>query len=281
MISAAMAASAVFAAFGQSGTTPLRFEVASIKPVEPSVDGSYKVRVRSDAGRLDYSNVSLKAIVQRACEAQISGPDWMSAERFDIVAKLPAGATRSDVPEMLRYLLAERFKVTVHRETRESPAYALVVGKNGPRMTAAESAPAADAVRETRRPASNGGLDCGARREAVAASGWMINKGPGQVQGHSMNMASVANMIAAFLGHPVIDQTGLKGSYDFELAFAPEPPPSAIPSAGDSPVPSAADPIGPSLFAAVQSQLGLKLEAKRGPVEVIVIDHAEKVPTAN
>jgi uncharacterized protein (TIGR03435 family) len=231
-------------------------------------------------GRLDYSNASLKAIIQRACEVQdyqVSGPDWMASTRFDVAAKLPAGAPRSKVPEMLRSLLAERFKVAAHRETREQPVYALVVGKNGPKMKESEvdpDSPPPDSGRATAN-VGVGAVDCGPRRETALPAGWMINKGPGHVQGHEMNMASLVNLLGALVGRPVMDQTGLKGIYDFDLEYAPDeiqrtPPVEAPP-----------DTNGPSLFTAVQSQLGLKLEARKGPVEQIVVDHIEKTPTAN
>ncbi len=100
-----MAVSTACAAFGQSAGTPLHFEVVSIKPAPPPVDGGYKVRMRSDPGRMEYSSFSLKAIIQRACEVQdfqISGPDWMALTRFDVVAKPPADTPKSRVPEMLR-----------------------------------------------------------------------------------------------------------------------------------------------------------------------------------
>src|SRR5947207_10013996 len=108
---AGMAVGAACAAFGQSTAAPLKFEVASIKPVEPRVDGRYMVRMRSDAGRLNISSFTLKAMIQAACEVrdfQIAGPDWMTSIRFDVVAKLPAGPPESKIPEMLRSLLAER-----------------------------------------------------------------------------------------------------------------------------------------------------------------------------
>ena len=127
-----LAVATACAACGQSAATQLSFEVASIKP-----NDSGMTRMRGDAGRLDYSSVSLKLIIQRAYGVQlyqVSGPDWMASTRFDVVAKLPAGAKQFNVPEMLQSLLAERFKVAIHRETRELPIYALVVGKNGPKM---------------------------------------------------------------------------------------------------------------------------------------------------
>src|SRR5471030_11425 len=135
------------AAFAQSAGTPLHFEVVSIKPTPHALNG-YRVRMRSDPGRLEYSSFSLNAIIQRACEVkdfQISGPDWMASTRFDVIAKLPADTPGSKVPEMLRSLLAERFKMATHRETKELPMYALVVGKNGPKMKESEIDPNAPA----------------------------------------------------------------------------------------------------------------------------------------
>lgn len=306
-----MAATAC-AAFAQSVGTPLHFEVVSIKPTPPALDG-YRVRMRSDPGRLEYSSFSLKAIIQRACEVQdyqISGPDWMATTRFDVIAKLPADAPRSKVPEMLRSLMAERFKMATHRETRELPMYALVVGKNGPKLKASEvdpNTPPPDGGRGLGRPAANvgstanggaGTADCGPRGETAVAAGWMINKGPGHVQGHEMNMASLTNMLAALLGRPVVDQTGLKGNYDFDLNYTPDEGPrmspggappapplqgGGAPGEGVAQIPSAStpDPDGVSLLNAVQSQLGLKLEARKGPVELIVVDYIEKTPTEN
>jgi uncharacterized protein (TIGR03435 family) len=329
MIRATVVAAMACAAFGQSAGTPPHFEVASIKPAAPPPDGRFMIRERIGPGRLDYTSVSLKAMIQRACgvqDFQVSGPDWMASARFDVVAKLPAGTPSSKVPEMLRSLLAERFKVATHRETRELPTYALVVGKNGPKMKESEvepDTPSPDAGPRNGGLAANGGpevnrradaaggavrmsqegteqfapgLDCGPRGETEVRAGWMMNKGPGHMQGHSMNMASVTNMLAALLGRPVVDQTGLKGNYDFDLAYTPEgqpmtlagvpppqPPGAGAPVGGEGRVPSASDPDvnGVSLFTAVQSQLGLKLDTKKGPVEVIVVDHVEKTPTEN
>jgi uncharacterized protein (TIGR03435 family) len=263
------------AAFCQPAATPLKFDVASIKQAAPPPDGKWMVRMGGGPGRLDYSSVSLKAMIQRACEVQdyqIAGPDWMASARFDMVAKLPAGAPRSRIPEMLRALLEERFKLAIHRETREMPIYALVVGKNGPKMKEAEAdpnAPAPDAARSAVRTS----LDCGPRGETVVPAGWYMNRGPGRVEAHSVNMASLVNMLGALLGRPVMDQTGLKGNYDFEMEYAPEGQP-VTPAGGP-------DVNGVSLFSAVQSQLGLKLDTKKGPVELIVVDHVKKIPAEN
>ena len=246
-----------------------QFEAASIKPTPLAPDGRYQVRLRDYPGRLEYTAASLKAIIQKACEVrdfQIAGPDWMASARFDVVAKLPANTPASGTPALLRALLAERFKMTAHRETRELPMFALVVAKTGVKM---KEAAADDASVTVRAPAVNhdpAALDCGPKSQSAPIAGWMLNQGPGKVQGHSMNMASVANMLAALLGRFVVDQTDLKGNYDFDLEFAPD----SLPDADGMP-----------LLTAIQSQLGLKLEAKKGPVDVVVIDHIEKMPTQN
>ncbi len=284
-------------AFGQSVVAPLRFEVASIKPTQPTLDGRYAIRERSTPGRLDYSAVSLKTIIQRACEVrefQVSGPDWIASTRFDIAAKLPSGAPASKVPEMLRTLLAERFHMTVHRETKDMPGYALVVDKNGPRMKVSAVDPNTSpsgtgggrgAPVATAEPTLNGGaraggrtgtVDCGPERDTPPSSGWMMNKGPGKLEGHMMNMVALANALASQLRSPVVDQTGLQGSYDFDLDYAPDQ--GQLPPPGEVPVP---DDPRVSLLKAVQMQLGLKLRARKAPVKVIVVDQSDKAPTEN
>ena len=194
--------------------------------------------------------------------------------------------------------------------------YGLVVGKNGPRMKESEvdpNTPPPDGGRGTGGPAANGGagaargavrmdrdgtsqfapgLDCGSRGESAVPAGWFTRSGLGHVQGHTMNMASLANLLGALLRSPVVDQTGLRGNYDFDLDYAPDegqpmspvgvPPPPPVggaPGGGEGNVPSASTPDvnGVSIFTAVQSQLGLKLDTKKGPMELIVVDHIEKV----
>src|ERR1039458_10250574 len=121
-VGAGMAVATAYAAFGQSATTPLKFEVASIKPAAPSPDGRLMIRERVGPGRLDYSSVSLKTMIQRACEVQdyqISGPDWIASTRFDVVARLPADTPRSKVPEMLHSVLADRFNQIGRASGRE------------------------------------------------------------------------------------------------------------------------------------------------------------------
>jgi uncharacterized protein (TIGR03435 family) len=241
-----MAMATALAISGQGIDAPLRFEVASVKAVEPTLDGRYMIRMRVNAGELNYSAASLKQILQQAYEVrdfQIAGPDWMASARFDVRAKVPAGAPVTKIPEMLRSLLAERFKISSHSETRDLPMYELIVGKAGPKMKESAGDPA-------------------------APNGFTINKGPGHLEGHMMSMAALANTLAALLGRQVADHTGLAGRYDFDLQYAPDDIAATMPDR----LP---------LLDAVQSELGLKLEARKGPVKVIVIDHIEKTPTEN
>jgi uncharacterized protein (TIGR03435 family) len=266
---ASLAVATACAAFGQSAASPLSFEVASIKPAD-----GLTTRMRGDVGRLDYASVSLKLMIQRAYGVQsyqISGPDWIASTRFDVVAKLPIDTPRSKIPEMLQSLLAERFKLATHRETKESSMYALVVGKNGPKMKESEVDP--------NTPPGPG-------------RGPMTMNLRGNLKAKNVNMALLANLLAQQLGLRVVDQTGLQGNYDFDLYYAPDdgqlmspvgtpPPGGGVP--GEVQVSSARDPDvnGMPLVNAVQSQLGLKLEAKKGPVDLVVVDHIEKAPTEN
>src|SRR5262245_24439362 len=125
----------------QSPASAPQFEVASIKPADPQPEGRMEIRMGGDPGRVNYTNVSLKDILQRAYSVkrpQITGPSWLETDRFNITAKIPDGVANDQVPAMLQALLVERFKLTVRREKKDMPVYALVVGKNGPKLEKAE-----------------------------------------------------------------------------------------------------------------------------------------------
>jgi uncharacterized protein (TIGR03435 family) len=203
---------------------------------------------------------------------QISGgPGWINSERYDIQARPDRSEPAESLPpdprkmtdaqlktigdqmrERLRALLADRFQLTIHRETKDAPVYALVVGKNGSKLQAAEE-----------------GKD-GPRG---------MRMGRGQLTGMSAPLSMLANTLSSQLGRPVLDRTGLTGKYDFKLEWTPDPgqgdgPPGGLPPGIEAPPPP--DPNGPSLFTAVQEQLGLRLESQKGPMEMIVIDRVEK-----
>jgi uncharacterized protein (TIGR03435 family) len=216
------------------------FEAASIKPTQMTGQGE---SIDRHPGMLLMRNVTLQDCIREAygvTDSQISGEKWLGPDRYDIVAKIPSGVTQSQNPAMLQTLLAERFKLALHHGTKELPVYLLVVAKNGPKIQPVEP--------------GNGG---------VASK-------PGQMTGRAITMQRLATFLSsarAQLEHTVVDQTGLSGNYTFKLEWTPEDKQSA-----DAP--------GTSLLAALQEQLGLKLEAGKAPLELLVIDHAEK-PSEN
>jgi uncharacterized protein (TIGR03435 family) len=299
------------AALAQTAENSPAFEVASVKPAAPISGNMIRVMMRGgpgtpDPGQITYTNVTVKNVLMNAYGVkgfQISGPGWLDSERYDIVAKLPRGATKAEFMAMLQNLLAERFKLTLHREKKDLPMYALVVGKNGPKLKESvdEAAPKeggpADGPAATMGkltmgrdgfpvlPAAAGG------RGAMAMT--MMN-GNARMTANGQTMAGLAEMLSGQLDLPVVDMTGLTGKYDYTLYFAPEglagmrlpgglpPPPPPGEAGGGMPAASAPDAqSNPNLFTALQEQLGLKLEQRKGPVELLVIDHLEKAPIEN
>jgi uncharacterized protein (TIGR03435 family) len=262
----------------QTATTKeLRFEVSSVKPAS-SASGRFTMNGgpgTSDPGRISYTNIMLRRIILRAYEVknyQISGPDWLDTLRFDITAKVPDGTTKEQFQAMLRNLLFTRFKMNIHRESKELPIYALLVARNGPKIKArAGDAASTGKLAEDQlaiiQPAE--GKD-GFPALSLRTPGLVIEtkNGPARVTANEVPMTKLADLLSGQVGRPVIDMTGLVGYYSFVVYFTPEGPNSA-------------DGSEPSIFGALQEQLGLRLEPRRGPVELLMIDHAEKVPTEN
>jgi uncharacterized protein (TIGR03435 family) len=266
------------AGLGQSMTPlkhPLSFEVASIKEVAPldaeALMSGKRPDTSIDNAFVHFTNRSVMDLVWWAYHVSrnrvVGGPAWLSkphAPMFDIVAKMPDGATKEQVPEMLQTLLAERFKLVVHREKREASAYALIVGRGGARLK--EPAPNLN-VPEGQQPRTVPGKDGRIRYEF-----------------DSVSMERFASLLSRYVDRPVVDQTGLKGSYQgaFEvdlIALASRGLMSVMPNAD----PSATDPIsdpGDSIVSSLK-QLGLKLDSRVLPVPVLVIDHIERKPTEN
>jgi uncharacterized protein (TIGR03435 family) len=304
------------AAFGQAAAESPTFEVASVKPAEPPPPGQMRVMMRggpgsADPGQLTYTNVSLKNILTNAYGVkgyQINGPKWLDSERFDIVAKIPKGATKEQFQLMLQNLLAERFKLALHHETKDLPMYSLVVGKGGAKLKesvedatvsgGAGEPPALPPPPPGAGPAVTGRMRVGADGMPQLPPGVgknnmmvMIMNGRMRLVANHRPMSALTEMLGSQVGFPVVDATGLKGNYDFTLDFSPDglngpmgllpspPPPDGGP--GGAPMASAPDVSGPTIFAALQEQLGLKLEQKKGPVDLLVIDRLEKVPTEN
>ena len=237
----------VCAVFAQTPPAPQAFEVASVKPASP---GQRNVDFRVyPGGRLSFTNVELGQIILEAFSIkryQLSGgPSWLDSDRFNIDAKAEGDPTRDQMMAMLRTLLADRFQLKVHRQTHKGDVYALVVAKGGPKL---KESTAQDSYIRTLRNTP---------RELPGVSYTEI--------GQKASMPMLASRLASTEEHPVSDQTGLKGEYDFKLDYATDDNPET----------------GRSISRALQEQLGLKLEATKGPVEVLVIDSVNRTPTEN
>ncbi|HEX4138281.1 MAG TPA: TIGR03435 family protein [Bryobacteraceae bacterium] len=245
-----------------------RFEVASVKPGDHDRRIAIQIRgsefLATNAPVVSLIGFAYGVQLHQIAGAPLSGADqWIDTERFTIEAKPDAAAPENadQMRLMVQSLLADRFKLTLHRETRQQQVYELVTAKTGPKLTEATPADLNGQV----------GL-------------W--GAGQGGIVGTAVSIADLVNHLTQRLDHSVIDKTGLSGKYDFRLNYVPEPsqgdlilfgppPPGATLSGATPPADS-----GPSIFTALQEQLGLRLESARGPVEVLVIDHAEK-PDAN
>lgn len=263
-----------------------QFEVASVKPNKSPIG---KVMIQTlPGGRFTAENVTVRMLIRNAYQLQdvqlTGGPKWLDEDRFDIVAKTgdeqpgdPFEADKAGRPSrgqlMLRALLADRFKVVVHSEPRELPIYALVLAKKdgafGPKLKRSEadcSAPDAD----TREPAASPGAPprCG------------IRLFPGNMLAGGASMVQLAKTLANFAGRMVQDRTSLTGAFDFTLSWTPDAiPPGFDKKAGALRLPPI-DANGPSLFTAVQDQLGLKLDPQKASVDMLIVDRAEH-PTEN
>jgi uncharacterized protein (TIGR03435 family) len=228
-----------------------RFEVASVKPAPPTPGRGISSNMRMDPSRITCTNVTLKKLIVESYEMkeyQVIGPEWLNTELYNIEATIAPGTSGDQALVMIHNLLADRFHLALHRETRELSVYALVVGKNGSKLHASELPRSSTSSR------------------------------PGKITGQGTFMRNLVEALSRQLDLPVIDMTGLKGTFDFTLEWAPDRGPSAEPRGAPAPTEAAA---GPSIFTAVQEQLGLKLEARKAPVEILVVDHAEKTPTGN
>ena len=270
-----------------SATPRPSFEAASVKPDKSAGDG-VTIRVEP-GGRFVAHNVTLKLLMQEAYgvkEAQISGgPGWIDSEHYDIEAKpedsageamqkLGPDQRKEQLMLMMQSLIEDRFKLTLRHDTKELPVYALVVAKNGPKFH--ETTTPLPAEPPPQKPE-------GAQGPPVRMGIMMSDRGHLNVTGARLDM--FANVLSRLLGRIVQDQTGLTGRYDFTLKWTPDesqggmfkgagggPPPE--------PAPSSSDASGPSIFTALQEQLGLKLESKKGAVDTLVIEQVEK-PSEN
>ncbi len=260
----------------QQPTERVVFEAASIKPNDGSSPGQ-SIRIQP-GGRFTVVNMPVRALITFAYQLQgyqlIGGPAWINSDRFDIVAKIDGDVAPPREPGQpdramlaMRTLLAERFKLVGHKETRDLDAYAMVLvkpGQRGPALVPAaqDCSPDALAARRANPPAPGGPpFFCG-----------LQNRGPGNVVMSGMPISFYAGTLGNQTGRYTIDRTGLEGRFDFTLKFAPAPPPGQAPGA----TPNAVDPNAPDLFTAIREQLGIKLDSVKAPVDVFVVDGLDK-----
>ena len=268
----AFIAAAILVTIGSAGAQQKTFEVASVKP-HPADQIAPSSMVAEPGGRLTVRNIPLRMVIRTAYQLQddqiVDGPSWIASDRFDITAKADGATSLADLALMIQALLAERFKLSFHRETRELPIFELQLaradGVLGPRMKSNACVLDVNAP----PPAAGGPPRCGT-----------ISNGFGRLTLIAAPIPVMAQYLSPALNRMVIDRTGLTGNYDVDLTWTPDRlPPRAAGTPPDQPIRVNGvdiDPNGPSIFTAVREQLGLKLESARGPVDVLVIDHVEQ-----
>jgi len=264
----------------------VEFDVASIKPSVPS-DGGMVVGCRggpetNDPTLFTCQNLSLSNLVTMAYRIayyQLSAPDWMTTTRFDVTAKVPKGATKEQFAVMMQNLLSDRFKLAVQHESRDLQKYDLVVTKNGPKFK--EQVPPPAPKENDLRPPAPGPLTRDKDGYPVlppGRPGMAIMYDRARLYNPGMTMQQLAGQISGQIRGPVTDATGLNGKYDINLYWIAGDLTAG--PAGPNGLSSTPDP-GPTLTQALLDQLGLRLESKKGPVEFIVVQQAQKLPTEN
>lgn len=265
-----------WAALGQT------FEAASVKAA-PQANPAGRSTMRGgpgtgDPGEITYTNVTLSTVIQRAYDVkayQVAGPEWIGSKHYSVVAKVPAGATKEQFGIMLQNLLAERFELALHRETKDLPGFELAIGKQRSKLKPSTESDSAGQAGGTSPPKTDANgypqLDSpgmammeGVRGRAVVTF----------LTARAQPVAALVELLSKEFRQPILDNTGLTGRFDFTLEFAPQPPgtlTTAVP----------VEDAGADLTSAVEQQLGLKLNGRKVPVEVVVIDRGNPVPTGN
>jgi uncharacterized protein (TIGR03435 family) len=238
-----------------------QFEVATLKlsaPIQPGVPLNITLGGTRN-GTVTLTNTNLSECIQFAyritTDAQIAGPDWIKSRdvRFDIVGKAPPNTPQDELRLMTQNLLADRLKLAIHYEQRQLPFLALVVAKNGPKLSPAK------------------------------AGAEVATQIPGRIFHPYMPMAILATALSRFERQTVIDMTGLTGAFSVDLQWTPDSVRARASQDGSAPLVNGqpVDVNGPSLYTAIQEQLGLRLESRKGPLDVLMVDHAERVPADN
>ena len=287
---ALLAAFGCSACYAQTGNGRPEFEVVSVK-ASPPVGSSYTVGCKGgpgtkDPGMFQCQNFSMMNLLTRAYglpRYAITAPDWAPLVMFDLTAKVPEGATKEQFAMMLQNMLIDRFKLALHHESKEMPKYDLVLGKGGPKFKETVEAPPPKEGDPPKPPPPPGPSGLGKDGFPVlGGNGMIVMNGRARIFYSNCTMEQAAKQFASELRKPVTDATGLQGKYDIGLYWLQDSMPASAPAASTG-APSAAEPdiTGPTLLQAIQDQLGLRLEAKKGPVDILVVDHVEKLPTDN
>jgi len=265
------------------GQTKFEFEVASIKPAKEFTPNT-ELGLHVDGAQISATYISLKELIVRAYrlkDYQISGPDWLASERFDIAAKIPAGARPANVPEMLQTLLQERFRLQTHLVKKEIPVYSLEIAKTGLKVKESDSEPQSE-------PGEPVGRISDAGMFFTFSEGSTFLFGTDRIEIKKLSMETFTRSLSSLLDRPVVDATRLKGRYEFALNLSKDDVQAMrvwVSVAGGREVP-------PKLLTAIQGyfpdslsrsleKLGLKLQPGKAPIDVLVIDSAQKKPTEN
>ncbi len=284
-----------FAAFAQNPPESLTFEVATMKLHPPGPEGSVTTQTggpgTSDPGRLTIVNRTLHRLLTESFSLkggyQLQDPPALDQIRYDISAKIPAGATAEDVHVMLQNLLIERLKLKVRHEHQPRQVWVLLVGKGGPKFKHSGETPPAALPEPPASGAPQTDRDGFPIQPVDYVKGGMsrFTNAAGSLKITAIKQ-TMGQFVAALFGqtdHPIMDMTGLEGKFDFSVIFgahwksdlsnllADDPGASALPRAAE----------GPSIFAAVQEQLGLKLESRKVPVDLVIVDSGQKIPAEN
>ena len=272
--------------YAQAPEPKVEFEVASVRPFSIAQDGPITLGATIDRAQVRLVGLTMRDLLGMAYRVkpfQLNGPDWIGTERYFINAKLPSGVSAEKLPEMVRALLNDRFGLRIHRDKKEMPVYALLVGKPPLKLTERvvdPNAPPPETVQVTGTGSAQGiAVNMGNGSSYTFAGGKFSAK--------KFNSSDIAAVLERFTERPMVDLTELKGTYDFEFVVTPEETQTlmirAAIAAGVQLPPQAlqlADNGGNPLEGAVE-QLGLKLDSRRMPIEIIIIDQIQKTPTDN
>lgn len=265
-----------------------QFEVASVRPSATSGPNAVTVGLHLDGAQVRITSLAMRdyiAMAYRVRQYQVEGPDWITSEKFDVSAKLPAGSNSDQIPEMVAAMLTERFQLKFHRASKDLPIYALIVGK--PPLGLHESAP--DAAGTEARPATNitaSGSEAGVSVDLGRGAYYTFSNNKFEIR--KVNTEMLVRVLERYVDRPLVDQTGLKGTYDFDLPVTPEDyqtmliraavnsgvvlPPQALRLLDNGSIASLTDGL---------EKLGLKMDARKSPLDMIEVDQLSKTPTDN